>query len=76
VQERASGHKAAAGAPGVAAAAPLSADDEALRRGLEAVIGLPVRLQRNRRAGGRVVIDFLDDADLDALYQRLGGPRL
>ena len=57
-------------------AAPLRPDDEALRRGLETALGLPVRLARNRRTGGRVVIDFLDDEDLDGLYHRLEGPPL
>jgi ParB family chromosome partitioning protein len=50
----------------------LSADDEALRRGLEQSLGLPVELQRRGR-GGRVSIAFTDDSDLDALYARLGG---
>ncbi|MFN2581188.1 MAG: ParB/RepB/Spo0J family partition protein [Candidatus Dormibacteria bacterium] len=64
-------------APSPAAARKaLPPDDEALRRGLESTLGLPVHLQRNPRTGGRVVIDFLDDADLDALYRRLGGPPL
>src|SRR5437588_517142 len=52
-------------------AAPLRPDDEALRRGLETALGLPVRLARNRRTGGRVVIDFLDDEDLNGLDHRL-----
>lgn len=53
----------------------LSADDEALRRGLEGALGLPVELQRGRR-GGRVIVAFHDDQDLDDLYQRLGGAQL
>ena len=57
-------------------AAPLRPDDEAVRRGFESALGLPVRITRNRRTGGRVVIDFLDDSDLDALYRRFGGPPL
>ena len=56
--------------------APLRPDDEALRRGLETALGLPVRLARNRRTGGHVVIDFLDDEDLNGLYHRLEGPPL
>ena len=62
--------------PARPAPAALAADDEALRRGLEAALGLPVRLHRNPRSGGRVVIDFLDDSDLDGLYRRLGGRQL
>jgi ParB family chromosome partitioning protein len=50
----------------------LTPDDEALRRGLEESLGLPVELQRRGR-GGRVSIAFHDEADLDALYARLGG---
>jgi ParB family transcriptional regulator, chromosome partitioning protein len=50
----------------------LSPDDEALRRGLEQSLGLPVELERRGR-GGRVSVAFHDDADLDALYVRLGG---
>jgi ParB family chromosome partitioning protein len=50
-------------------------DDLALERGLEEALGTPVRLQR-RRQGGRLVIDFYSDEDLDALYRRLGGPPL
>ena len=53
----------------------LSADDEALRRGLEHRLGLPVELERRGR-GGRVTIAFHDDGDLDALYTRLGGAPL
>jgi ParB family chromosome partitioning protein len=53
----------------------LSSDDEAVRRGIEAQLGLPVDLERRKR-GGRVTITFHDDGDLDALYRRLGGPRL
>ena len=77
VQERAAAAPAAE--TGVARAGPaagrLSPDDEQLRRGLEQALGLPVLLQRRRR-GGRVVIDFDDDQDLDALYRRVGGPPL
>ena len=66
----------AAGDTGAATPKPpsprLSPDDEALRRSLEEALGLPVRLQRNPRTGGRVVIDFLDDSDLDGLHRRLG----
>ncbi|MHB8718979.1 MAG: ParB/RepB/Spo0J family partition protein [Candidatus Dormibacteria bacterium] len=52
-----------------------SPDDEALRRGLEAALGLPVRLERRGR-GGRIVVEFTGDEDLDGLYQRLGAPPL
>jgi ParB family chromosome partitioning protein len=57
------------------ARAALSPDDEALRRGLEAVVGLPVDVERRGR-GGRVVVAFHDDEDLDALYLKLGGAPL
>jgi ParB family transcriptional regulator, chromosome partitioning protein len=53
----------------------LSPDDEAVRRGIEAQLGLPVDLERRRR-GGRVTVTFNDDGDLDALYRRLGGAPL
>ena len=48
-------------------------DDVALRRGLEHALGVPVRLQRRKGGGGRIVIDWAEDSDLDALYRRLGG---
>jgi ParB family chromosome partitioning protein len=51
-------------------------DDIALRRGLEHALGVPVRLQRRKGGGGRIVIDWAEDADLDALYRKLGGPPL
>ena len=53
----------------------LSPDDGALARGLEQAVGAPVRLER-RRKGGRLIIEFGSDEDLDAIYQRLGGPPL
>jgi ParB family chromosome partitioning protein len=53
----------------------LNADDEALRRGIEERLGLPVELERRGR-GGRVTIAFHDDGDLDALYTRLRGAPL
>jgi ParB family transcriptional regulator, chromosome partitioning protein len=56
--------------------APLTPDDAALRRGLEQALGVSVRLQRRKGGGGRIVIDWAEDADLDALYERLGGPPL
>jgi ParB family chromosome partitioning protein len=63
-------------APRAVVARPsLSADDEALRRGIEERLGLPVELERGRQ-GGRVTIAFHDDGDLDALYTRLGGAPL
>jgi ParB-like chromosome segregation protein Spo0J len=64
--------------PTARAAAPrpaLSPDDEAVRRGIEEQLGLPVDVERRRR-GGRVIIAFDDDGDLDALYHRLGGAPL
>jgi ParB family chromosome partitioning protein len=54
----------------------IAPDDEAIRRGLEQAIGLPVLLERLRRGGGRVTIHFAADEDLDALYTRLGGAPL
>ena len=53
----------------------LSPDDEQLRRGFERALRLPVALERRRR-GGRLVIEFAGDEDLDALYRRVGGPPL
>jgi ParB family chromosome partitioning protein len=50
-------------------------DDRALERGLEQTLGTPVHLQRHRR-GGRLLIDFFSDEQLDGLYTRLGGPPL
>jgi ParB family transcriptional regulator, chromosome partitioning protein len=58
------------------AAARVAPDDLALRRGLEQALGVSVRLQRRKGGGGRIVIDWAEDADLDALYRRLGGPPL
>jgi ParB family transcriptional regulator, chromosome partitioning protein len=55
---------------------PATPDDVALRRGLEQALGVSVRLQRRKGGGGRIVIDWAEDADLDALYRRLGGPPL
>jgi ParB family chromosome partitioning protein len=51
-------------------------DDAALRRGLEHALGVPVRLQRRKGGGGRIVIDWSEESDLDALYRKLGGPAL
>jgi len=59
----------------VVPAPPKTIDDEALRRGLEAVLGTPVRLER-RRDGPRLVIVLGSDEDLHSLYNRLGGPAL
>ncbi len=53
-----------------------SPDDVALRRGLEHALGVTVRLQRRKGGGGRIVIDWAEDDDLDALYRKLGGPPL
>ena len=53
----------------------MSADDQALKHGMEEALGLPVLLQR-RRKGGRVVIDFADDEQLASLYDQLGGKPL
>jgi ParB family chromosome partitioning protein len=62
-------------APG-AAPEDATPDDLALRRGLEHALGVPVRLQRRKGGGGRIVIDWADDSDLDELYRKLGGPTL
>jgi ParB family chromosome partitioning protein len=51
-------------------------DDIALRRGLEHALGVPVRLQRRKGGGGRIVIDWAEDSDLDELYRKLGGAPL
>jgi ParB family chromosome partitioning protein len=77
VQERAAAapDSGTAAGRGGEAAGRLSPDDEQLRRGFEQALGLPVVLQRRRR-GGRVLIGFDDDQDLDALYRRVGGPPL
>jgi ParB family transcriptional regulator, chromosome partitioning protein len=58
------------------APSPPAPDDRALRRGLEQVLGVSVRLQRRKGGGGRIVLDWAEEADLDALYRRLGGPQL
>jgi len=77
---RAEGHAedpaGSASAVGRAASGRLSPDDELLRQGLEAVLGMPVELQRDRQGGGRLVIAFRSDQDLDGVYRRLGGPTL
>jgi ParB family chromosome partitioning protein len=57
-------------------AAELTPDDNALQRGFEEALGTPVTLQRRRRGGGRLIIDFYSDEELDALYGKLGGPAL
>jgi ParB family transcriptional regulator, chromosome partitioning protein len=63
-------------APRVSAPRPvLTPDDEALRRSIEARVGLPVELERRGRSG-RLSIAFHDDGDLDALYILLGGTPL
>jgi ParB family chromosome partitioning protein len=54
----------------------MTPDDLALRRGLEHALGVPVRLQRRKGGGGRIVIDWAEDSDLDDLYRKLGGPPL
>jgi ParB family transcriptional regulator, chromosome partitioning protein len=77
VQERLDRAAAAPSPRSTAPAAVLaSPDDVALRRGLEQALGVSVRLQRRKGGGGRIVIDWAEDADLDALYRKLGGPPL
>jgi ParB family chromosome partitioning protein len=56
--------------------ARLDVDDSALQRGFEEALGTPVSLQRRRRGGGRLIIDFYTDEELDALYTKLGGLEL
>jgi ParB family chromosome partitioning protein len=53
-------------------AAPLSPDDDRLRRGFEDALALPVTLERRAR-GARLIIDCAGDEDLDVLYRRVGG---
>jgi ParB family chromosome partitioning protein len=53
----------------------LSPDDEAVQRGLETVMGAPVRLER-RGPGGRIIVEFDSNDGLDAIYNRVGGPPL
>jgi ParB family transcriptional regulator, chromosome partitioning protein len=60
----------------VAAAQQPAPDDAALRCGLEQALGVSVRLQRRKGGGGRIVLDWADESDLDALYRALGGPPL
>lgn len=76
VQQRQEPAAPAAARGGKSTPAPLAADDSALQRGFEEALGTPVSLQRKRRGGGRLVIEFYSDEDLDALYTRLGGPQL
>src|SRR5947209_10280492 len=48
---------------------PPTPDDDALVRGFESALGLPVELQRRRRGGGRVVVTFAAAEDLDRRYR-------
>jgi ParB family chromosome partitioning protein len=77
VQQYAAGSRRVATGTAAAPTPPvrLSPDDEQLRHGFEQALGLPVVLERRRR-GGRLLIDFAGDEDLDALYRRLDGPAL
>jgi ParB family chromosome partitioning protein len=76
VQERLTRSSAAAQRPTAAIREEVAPDDVALRRGLEHALGVPVRLQRRKGGGGRIVIDWSEESDLDALYRKLGGPPL
>ena len=77
VQERLTRAAAAPQRRAPAASEELAApDDVALRRGLEHALGVPVRLQRRKGGGGRIVIDWAEESDLDALYRKLGGAPL
>lgn len=51
-------------------------DDQALRRGFEAALGLPVDLHRSAAGKGRLTIHFGDDEELDGLYRQVRGPQL
>ena len=53
----------------------MTPDELALERGFEEAVGAPVSIERHRQ-GGRVVISFHSDEELDGLYHRLGGPPL
>jgi ParB family chromosome partitioning protein len=53
----------------------LSPDDQAVQRGLETAIGAEVRLERRGR-GGRIIVEFDSNDDLDAIYRRIGGAPL
>jgi ParB family transcriptional regulator, chromosome partitioning protein len=76
VQQHTAPRAAPRPASDAATEATLSVDDSALQRGFEEALGTPVTLLRKRRGGGRLVIDFYTDEELDALYARLGGPEL
>lgn len=76
VQKLGSPQASAAPRTGAAERPALNTDDAALQRGFEEALGTPVSLQRKRRGGGRLVIEFFSDEELDALYGRLGGPQL
>ncbi|MBV8084466.1 MAG: ParB/RepB/Spo0J family partition protein [Chloroflexi bacterium] len=51
-------------------------DDQALQRGFERALGLPVDLRRSGSGKGRLVIHFDGDEELDGLYRKVGGPQL
>jgi ParB family chromosome partitioning protein len=55
--------------------AGLSPDDEAIRRGLESVLGMRVLIYRKPH-GGQLTIEFRSEEQLDEVYRRLGGPPL
>ncbi len=76
VQERLTRAPAALQRPSATARTHAAPDDVALRRGLEHALGVSVRLQRRKGGGGRIVIDWAEESDLDALYRKLGGPPL
>jgi ParB family chromosome partitioning protein len=76
VQERLTRASATPRRAPAATAEEAAPDDAALRRGLEQALGVPVRLQRRKGGGGRIVIDWTEESDLDALYRKLGGPQL
>jgi ParB family chromosome partitioning protein len=76
VQDRLTRAAVPARPPAAATPEIAAPDDIALRRGLEHALGVPVRLQRRKGGGGRIVIDWAEDSDLDELYRKLGGPPL
>ncbi|MBC7224029.1 MAG: ParB/RepB/Spo0J family partition protein [Anaerolineae bacterium] len=54
-------------------APPPEPETRALEDRLRAALGTPVRLHRGRK-GGRLVIRFFSDEELQAIYERLVGP--
>jgi len=53
--------------------APRDPETERIEAALRSALGTKVRLDRTRR-GGRIVIEYYGDEDLERLYERLVGP--